>query len=68
MPLQKKTDAYIVPCGLTGEYKFRSKTLSIRYGTPFKVNDMTLEEANEKLYNEIKKLVIEGKEAEKITK
>lgn len=63
--LAKKTDAYIVPCGLTGEYKFRSKTLAIRYGKPFKVTDMKIEEANERLYNEIKKLVLEGKEAEK---
>lgn len=66
--LAQKTDAYIVPCGLTGEYKFRSKTLSIRYGEPFKVKDMTVQEANEKLYNEIKRLVLEGKEAEKSLK
>ena len=63
--LAKKTDAYIVPCGLTGEYKFRSKTLCIRYGEPFKAKDMTAEEANEKLYNEIKRLILEGKAAEK---
>ena len=66
--IAKKTDAYIVPCGLTGEYKFRSKTLTVRYGTPFKATNMTVEEANEKLYKEIKKLVLEGKEAEKSVK
>ena len=58
--MAKKTDAYIVPCGLTGDYKFRSKNLTIRYGEPFKVGDMTLEEANRKLHDEIEKLMLEN--------
>jgi 1-acyl-sn-glycerol-3-phosphate acyltransferase len=62
--LAKKADAYIVPCGLTGDYKFRSKNLCIRYGKPFKVSDMTVKEGNEKLYCEIEKLVLEGKESQ----
>lgn len=61
--LAKKADAYIVPCGLTGDYKFRSNNLCIRYGKPFKVSDMTVQEGNEKLYHEVEKLVLEGKEA-----
>lgn len=63
--LAKKTGAYIVPCGLTGEYKFRSKTLSVRYGEPFKADDMTAEEANAKLYSEVERLMREGLEEEK---
>ena len=55
--LAKKTKATIIPFGITGTYKFRSKDLTIRYGTPFKVEDMSLEEANQKLYNEVKKLM-----------
>ena len=55
--MAKKTNATIVPFGLTGDYKFRSKNLTIRYGTPFKVGDMTLEEANDKLYKEVEKLM-----------
>ena len=55
--MAKKTNATIVPFGLTGNYKFRSKNLTIRYGTPFKVGDMTLEEANNKLYKEVEKLM-----------
>ena len=51
--MAKKTDALIVPFCITGEYKWRSKNLVIEYATPFKVGDMTLEEANDKLYNEI---------------
>ena len=62
--MAKKTNATIIPFGLTGDYKFRSKNLTIRYGTPFKVNDMDLEEANKKLYNEVKKLMKENLERE----
>ena len=51
--MAKKTDAYIVPFGLTGDYKFRSKNLTIKYGKPFKVGDMDLEEANKKLYDTV---------------
>ncbi len=58
--MAKKSDAYIVPFGLTGDYKFRSKNLTVRYGEPFKVNDMTLEEANIRLYNEVERLMREN--------
>ena len=55
--MAQKTDAYILPVGITGDYKFRSKNLTIRIGKPFKINKMTLEEANEKLKNEIGSLM-----------
>lgn len=55
--MAKKTDSYIVPFAITGDYKFRSKNLKITYGKPFKVNDMELEEANDKLYKEVEKLL-----------
>lgn len=58
--MAKKTNATIVPFGLTGDYKFRSKNLTVRYGTPFKVDNMTLEEANNKLYKEVEKLMKEN--------
>lgn len=58
--LAKKTDAYIVPFGLTGDYKFRSKNLTVRYGKPFKADGMTADEANEKLYREVERLMREG--------
>ena len=48
--LALKTDSYIVPFAITGDYKFRSKNLKITYGKPFKITDMTIEEANDKLY------------------
>jgi len=55
--MAKKTDSYILPFGITGDYKFRSKNLTIRYGKPFKVGNMTLETANKKLYKEVQKLM-----------
>lgn len=62
--MAQKTGAAIIPFGLTGDYKFRSKNLTARFGTPFKVENMTLEEANEKLYNEVKKLMEENLKTE----
>ncbi len=55
-----KTNATIIPFGLTGDYKFRSKNLKVRYGKPFKVGNMTLEEANNKLYKEVERLMKEN--------
>ncbi len=58
--MAKKTNATIVPFGLTGDYKFRSKNLTIRYGNPFKVGNMDLTEANDKLYHEVERLMKEN--------
>ncbi len=55
--LAQKTDSYIIPFGITGEYKFRSKNLTIRYDKPFKVNNMTIEEANAYLQDKVKELI-----------
>ena len=58
--MAKKTDSYIVPFAIIGDYKFRSKNLKIVYAKPFKVNDMYLEKANNKLYKIIEKLIKEN--------
>ncbi len=55
--MAKKTDATIIPVGITGDYKFRTKNLVVRFGEPFKVTDMELPEANEKLRDAIGKLM-----------
>ena len=55
--MAKKTNATIVPYAITGTYKFRTKDLKITFGEPFKVGEMDLEEANEKLYNEILNII-----------
>ena len=62
--MAKKTNATIIPFGLTGDYKFRSNNLTIRYGTPFKVGEMDLEDANKKLYEEVERLMRENLEGE----
>ena len=56
--MAKKTDSYLVPFGISGDYKFRSKNLVIRIGKPFKINNITLEEANKMLARRIGKLMI----------
>lgn len=54
--MAKKTNATIIPFGISGKYK-RGEKLIIRFGQPFKVGEMNLEEANKKLYNEIEILM-----------
>ena len=57
--LSKKTGSYIIPYAITGEYKFRSKNLTIRIGKPFEVTD-NLEESNRHLKEEIISLIKEN--------
>jgi len=51
--MAKETDALIVPYAITGEYKFWKNNLTVTFFEPFKVGQMTLESANEKLRNTI---------------
>lgn len=46
--MAKKTNALIVPFAITGDYKFRSKNLKIRYGEPFYAT-LSLEVENKRL-------------------
>lgn len=54
-----KTNSLIVPFGIYGDYKFRSKNLVVRIGKPFSVGE-SLEEANTKLVSEVTKLIKES--------
>lgn len=59
--MAKKTGATIVPFGVTGDYKFRSKNLKVRFGEPFKIEEnVSLEEANKKLEDVIGNLMKEN--------
>lgn len=60
--MAKKTGATLVPFGITGDYKLNNKNLILSYGTPFKVSDMPLEEANNKLRGEVLSLVRKNRE------
>lgn len=56
--MAKKTDSIIVPFGISGDYKFRSKNLRVVFGKPFKVTEMDLESANKKLEDTIIDLIM----------
>lgn len=58
-----KTDAIIVPYAITGDYKFRSKNLMVRFGTPFKVENGDKEAAQHRLRKEIENLLKENLKA-----
>ena len=57
--MASKTNALIIPYGISGDYRFRSKNLRIKIGKPIKVNS-DLVKANIKLDKEIKKLIKES--------
>ena len=57
--MAKKTGALLVPFGITGEYKFRSKDLVVRIGKPIRVDD-DLAVANKELSEAICKLMREN--------
>ena len=57
--MAKKTNATIVPFGLTGDYKFRSKNLTIRFGKPYKITE-DLETENKKLEQKVAELMKES--------
>lgn len=59
--LAKKTNATIVPFAITGKYKFWNNKLKCSFGTPFKVGNMNLEEANQVLNKELIRLIKENK-------
>ncbi len=54
--MAKKTDSYIVPFGISGDYKFRSHNLTIKFGRPFKVTG-DLRDANKRLEREVGRLM-----------
>lgn len=59
--MAQKTNATIIPYAITGDYKFRSKNLMVRFGKPFKVGiDENLENANQQLFAEIEKIMQEN--------
>ena len=59
--LAKKTNALIVPFGISGEYTGRKGKLTTRIGKPFSVANMELDEANSVLREKILKLMQKSK-------
>ena len=59
--MAQKTNATLVPFGIAGDYVKGGKNLVITFGEPFKVaKEDSLEEANEKLRNEVGNLIKKG--------
>lgn len=58
-----KNNALILPVAVTGDYSFRSRTLAARIGTPFSAANMTTQEANNRLKDEITALIFKNLEA-----
>ena len=54
-----KTNSKIVPFAITGDYKFRSKNLTVRIGKSIEAND-DLEESNKRLRKAIINLIKEN--------
>lgn len=59
--MAKRTNSKIIPYSITGDYKFRSKNLKIVFGEPIDIKDLSIEEANELLYNKVKELIIQNR-------
>lgn len=57
----QRTHCKVVPYSITGDYKFQSRNLTICFGNPVDVEGMSVEEANAKLFEEVKKLLIKNK-------
>jgi 1-acyl-sn-glycerol-3-phosphate acyltransferase len=57
--MAQRTNCKIIPYSITGDYKFRSKNLKITFGEPLDVSKLTVEEANELLYKNVKELLLE---------
>ena len=67
--MAQKTNATIIPSCVTGDYDKKKHNLMIRFGKPFKVSKkMDLEEANNKLYKEVERLMKESLKEEKPNK
>ena len=55
--MASKTNATIVPFGVTGDYKIGNDNLTVSFGEPFKVSEGNLEGANKELRQKILNLV-----------
>ena len=57
--MARKTNAWLVPVGIVGTFS-KGGNLTIRFGEPFKIEELSLEEANHELRNKILKLIREN--------
>ena len=55
--MAQNTNALIIPCAIRGEFKVFKKGLEIEFGKPLEVSDMTVEDANDFVKNEVLNLL-----------
>lgn len=60
--MAQRTNCNIIPYSITGNYNFRSKNLKITFGEPINVSTLTVDEANNLLFEKIKELLLKTKE------
>lgn len=58
-----KTNATVIPVAVTGDYKFRSKNLMSRIGSPISVEGKSVEQVNCELKNSVSELIRENLES-----
>ena len=56
--MSQRGGCMLIPYSITGEYRFRSKNLTIEFGKPLDVSAMSVEEANALLYHSIEDLLL----------
>ena len=59
--MSKESNTLILPYCIIGDYKFRSKNLKIIFGDYLDIRDKNIDEANQILFEEIKRLLLENK-------
>ena len=59
--MAQRSNCNIIPYSITGDYKFRSKNLKITFGKPLDVSKLTVEKANELLYEKVKELLLDSR-------
>lgn len=59
--MAQRTNCNIIPYSIIGDYKFRSKNLKITFGKPLDVSKLTVEKANELLYEKVKELLLDSR-------
>lgn len=57
--MAKRAQSKIIPYAITGDYRFRSRNLQIKFGEPLDMTALTVEEANVLLYETIRALLME---------
>ena len=59
--MAKRSNSKIIPYAITGDYVFRSDNLKIEFGDPLDVSKLDYDEANDLLYDNVKRLILKNR-------